>query len=79
MLKRAKNTQIVEQAFDSKGNHRMDRILPPDSLDYVRHIRPLESIVFNEHGWFLRLLRHLLVIDPDERASARECVRNFHG
>jgi hypothetical protein len=77
MLKRAKNTQMVTGAFDSTGAHRMERVLPPESLAYVKRIGPLESLVFEEDAWFLRLLRRILVTDPDERATARECLRKF--
>ena len=77
MLKRAKNTQIATEAFDSTGAHRMGRILPPESLAYVKRIGPLESVVFEEDTWFLRLLRRILVTDPDDRATARECLRKL--
>lgn len=77
MLKRAKNSQLANEAFDSSGAHRMERVLPPESLAYVKRIGPLESIVFDEDTWFLRLLRRILVTDPDERATARECLRKL--
>lgn len=77
MLKRAKNSELVNEAFDSNGAHRMERVLPPESLTYVKRIAPLESIVYKEDTWFLRLLRRILVIDPEERATARECLRKF--
>jgi hypothetical protein len=77
MLKRAKNSELVNEAFDSNGAHRMERVLPSESLAYVKRIIPLESIVDKKEDWFLRLLRRILVIDPDERASARECLRKF--
>mmetsp|Transcript_18041 Transcript_18041/g.31642 ORF Transcript_18041/g.31642 Transcript_18041/m.31642 type:complete len:248 (+) Transcript_18041:476-1219(+) len=77
MLKQAKNTELVNEAFDSNGAHRMERILPSESLTYVKRVAPLESIVYKEDTWFLRLLRRILVIDPDERATARECLRKF--
>lgn len=78
MLKRAKNVEIVDKAFDSNGSHRMEQVLPSDQLTYVSRIVPLESIIiYDEDLWFLRLLRRILVIDPDERATARECLRKF--
>lgn len=77
MLKRAKNKELANQAFDSTGAHRMERVLAPDSLAYVKRVGPLKSIVYEEDTWFLRLLRLLLVTDPDERATARECLRKF--
>ena len=77
LLKRAKNVQLANQAFDSSGAHRMERVLSPESLTYVKRIGPLESLVFEEDTWFLRLLRRILVTDPDERATASECMRKF--
>ena len=77
MLKRAKNTQLVDEAFDSMGAHRMERVLPPESLAYVKRIGSLESLTRGADTWFLRLLRRILVTDPDERASARECLRKL--
>jgi len=78
MLRRAKNVAIVDAAFDSGGSHRMERVLRADQLSYVKRTAPLESILaYDEDAWFLRLLRRILVIDPDERATARECLRKF--
>lgn len=78
MLKRARNTDLVEEAFDSGGSHRMERVLPADQLSYVKRTDPLDSIITDiEDAWFLRLLRRILVIDPDERATAQECLKNF--
>ena len=77
MLKRSKNVQLTNEAFDSSGAHRMERVLPPESLAYVKRIGPLESLVYEEDAWFLRLLRKILVTDPDKRATARECIRKF--
>ena len=77
MLKKAKNTQLVTQAFDSMGAHRMERALSPESLAYVKRIGPLEQLVYDDDTWFLRLLRRILVTDPEERATARECLRKF--
>ena len=77
MLKRAKNVELVNETFDANGLHRMDRVLSADKLTYVKRIAPLETIVYDEDAWFLRLLRRILVIDPNERATARECLRKF--
>lgn len=77
MLKRAKNTELVDEAFDSMGVHRMERVLPPESLAYVKRIGSLESLTRGAETWFLRLLRRILVTDPDERATARECLRKL--
>ena len=77
MLKRAKNETLANQAFDSSGAHRKERVLAPESMAYVSRVGPLESLVYQEDGWFLRLLQRILVTDPDERATARECLRKF--
>eukprot|EP00980_Cylindrotheca_fusiformis_P006531 scaffold1384_cov116-Cylindrotheca_fusiformis.AAC.9 len=77
MLKRAKNKELASEAFDSSGAHRMERVLPEESMEYVRRVGPLNTIVYQEDAWFLRLLRDVLVTDPDERSTARECLRNF--
>ena len=78
MLKRAKNTELVDEAFDSNGAHRMDRVLPADKLSYVKKIHSLDSIITcDEDSWFLWLLRRILIINPDERATAQECLRKF--
>lgn len=66
---------IAKTAFDSRGYHRMERILAPDKVSYVRRFPRLEQIVSNPHdGWFLRLLQGILCIDPKLRATARECL-----
>ena len=75
MLKRAKNSEVALEAFDSSGRHQLDRVLPSDSVSYVRKMVPLESMISEEDGRFLHLLRRILVIDPDERAPAHEAVR----
>jgi hypothetical protein len=77
MLKRAKNVDIVSEAFDSNGRHRMDRVLPPESFKYVSQIPSLRSMVSSKDAWFSRLLRKVLVIDPEDRANAHECLRRF--
>lgn len=78
MLKRAKNVELVDKAFDSNGIHRTDRVLPADKLSYVKRIAPLESMIsYDEDAWFLWLLRRILIINPDERATAQECLRKF--
>jgi len=130
MLKKAKNVELVHEAFDyndnyndyhyndynynynSKNNnnysrHRMERVLPADQLSYVKRTAPLEKSIHittttstyndnnnnniinsndnNEHehednnsvSWFLRLMRRILVIEPDKRANGRESLRKF--
>ena len=78
MLQRANHfsSQLASQAFDGAGRHRLDRVLPPDSATHVFNMLPLESIVNQkEDGWFLKLLRQILVIDPECRSSARDALR----
>jgi dual-specificity kinase/CDC-like kinase len=75
ILKRAKHSPVALEAFDSSGRHRLDRVLSSESASYVRKQAPLESIIREEDGRFLQLLRRILVIDPEERVSAHECVR----
>ena len=76
ILRRAKNSQLVEEAFDGTGRHRLGRVLPPESAAYVTRMRPLESIILPEDSRFLDLIRMLLVINPNDRASAHACVRH---
>jgi dual-specificity kinase/CDC-like kinase len=76
MLRRAKNSQLVSDVFNSNGRHRLEAVLPPESAAYVSKVRPLDSSIRQEDGRFLNLLRMLLVISPDERATAQACVRH---
>jgi serine/threonine protein kinase len=76
VLSRAKNVSLVKIGFDSKGFHRMDRVLSPDSVSYVSSVKPLESIIRPEDGRFLDLIRRLLIVNPDDRASAQACSRH---
>ncbi|KAG7364195.1 serine/threonine protein kinase [Nitzschia inconspicua] len=78
MLKRAKNVDVVKEAFDSKGRHRMNRVLSPESFEYVNQAVSLESMVNGDDVWLSRLLRKVLVIDPNDRASAHECLKKFY-
>ena len=80
MIKAAKTTgsqsDIAKEAFDSDGRHRMDRTLPPESASFVRQSPRLERLIRNPgDAWFLDLLRKILVIDPNERATAHECLQ----
>lgn len=74
MLNRS-NSKLVSEAFDSSGRHRLDRVLPADSAAYVRKAVPIEGRISPEDGRFLQLLRQILVIDPDLRMPAHECLR----
>ena len=80
MLKKATQREVVGEAFGANGAHKMERVLPADQLSYVNKTPPLESIVathYEEDAWLPRLLRRILVIDPNERSTARECLRDF--
>jgi serine/threonine protein kinase len=77
MLKRGKNTEIVNEAFDRTGAHRMERVLPRESYSYVKRTGSLESLTSGAEKWFLSLLRQILVTDPDERATARDALRKL--
>ena len=78
MLKRGKNTEIISEAFGSMCAHRMERVLSPESFSYVKRVGSLESLTSGTgEGWFLRLLRGILVTDPKDRATARESLRTI--
>ena len=78
MLKQGKNTEIISGAFGGMSTHRMERVLSPESFSYVKRVGSLESLTSGaEEVWFLRLLRGILVIDPNERATARESLRTL--
>jgi dual-specificity kinase/CDC-like kinase len=79
MVKAAKNgsqSDIAQRAFDSNGRHRLDRVLPSESASFVRKACLLDHLVRNhEDSWFLGLLRKMLMIDPNERSTAHECLQ----
>lgn len=81
MLHRAKqNSSLANEAFDSHGRHRMERVLPEENSSYVLNTAPLEAIVRKKKdAWFLELLRQMLIIDPDNRSTARQCLRFCYG
>jgi serine/threonine protein kinase len=67
---------LEKEAFDSSGRHRLDRILPSESAQFVRNASSLEQLVRNRDDiWFLDLLRKIIVIDPADRATAHECLQ----
>lgn len=82
MLQKANqlNSSLTKQAFDANGRHRMERVLSAESSSYVLTMPPLESIVHKKKDeWFLNLLRRILVIDPENRSSARDALRFSFG
>lgn len=76
MIERGKQEELIREAFHSDGTHKLERALDPESLAYVKKVRPLESIVYPEDAWFLTMLRRILVIDPNHRATARESLQD---
>lgn len=69
-------TKLANEAFDSDGRHRMNRVLCSESAAYVRSTPKLESLVRKpEEAWFRRLLSDSLRIDPDKRSTAHECLK----
>lgn len=78
IIQTAKNSsELAREAFDSSsGRHVMERILTAESTSFVKKSSRLESIIRNPHDdWFLQLLRRMLVVDPEARATAHECLR----
>mmetsp|Transcript_26973 Transcript_26973/g.35185 ORF Transcript_26973/g.35185 Transcript_26973/m.35185 type:complete len:104 (-) Transcript_26973:340-651(-) len=88
MLKRAKQGQqqtefstLANQAFDSSGRHRMERVLSTESYAYVQRMLPLDAMMREQEQQqpdgrvFLDMLRRMLVIDPDERKPASDLLR----
>jgi hypothetical protein len=69
------DSDLAREAFDSTGRHRLVRVLPPENAAFVTSALVLESLIKNDDLWFLNLLRMILVIDPHERATARECLQ----
>ena len=74
MTERGKQEELIREAFHSDGTHKMERALEPESYSYVKKVKTLESIVYPEDAWFLSMLRKILVIDPNHRATARDCL-----
>ena len=77
MLDWAENRDLVQQSFGSNGDHRMGEVLNDESLEFVRETPSLDAIIRRKDSDLLRLLRNILVIDPERRATAKECLRHF--
>jgi dual-specificity kinase/CDC-like kinase len=76
MIKRAKNTDLAHESFSlTSGRHRGSEVLSADSALYVKKMIPLDGMIRKQDARFLQLLRRILVIDPNERCTARECLR----
>jgi serine/threonine protein kinase len=64
---------VAAQAFDGP-HHAGARVLSRDSVNFVAASSTLEQLVpGDDDAWFLSILRRLLVLDPDQRATAYEC------
>jgi serine/threonine protein kinase len=69
----------VDEVFNCDGKHRGHCILTQDSFEFVSSSLTLEGVVYRpEDIWFLRLLREILVLDPERRATAYECIQMLH-
>ena len=67
---------LANKVFDSNSCHRLERLLPPEDVTFVRRSKRLERLVGSpEEAWFLDLLSRHLVIDPRRRCTAHECLR----
>jgi len=83
------SNNLAHQAFDQRtGRHRLGDVLSAESVSCVRRSQHLESIICgrnDDYGpssspvddptWLLELLRRILVIDPEERSTAHECLQ----
>ena len=80
MLDWAENRDLVQQSFGLHGDHRMGEVLNDESLEFIRETPSLDAMIRRKDSDLLRLLRNILVIDPERRATAKECLRHFgHG
>jgi hypothetical protein len=77
MLDWAENRDLVHQSFGSDGNHRMGDVLSDDSVSFILETPRLEAMIRRKDSDLLRLVRNVLVIDPELRATAKECLRHF--
>lgn len=73
----ASKESILFRVFDGTGRMKdLESILSPNSASYVRSAETLAEIVRNPVDlWFLKLLRRMLVIDPEVRSTAHECLQ----
>jgi serine/threonine protein kinase len=73
---------LARECFDSRGWHRLKGVLSSRSAEHVRETKQIERLVsLNDRPTGLGdLLRTLLMLDPTERASARQALgsRFFH-
>jgi serine/threonine protein kinase len=70
----AAGMELVRECFDSCGWHKIRGVLSTRSIEHVRRMIPIESLVL-EHdrpSGLGRLLKSLLTIDPMQRVTARE-------
>ncbi|KAL9185331.1 hypothetical protein ACHAXT_003108 [Thalassiosira profunda] len=67
---------LAKECFDSKGWHRIRGVLSSRSIEHVRKMAPIEQVVRerDRSTGLGHLLRSLLTIDPNRRATAREAL-----
>lgn len=68
----ASASSISKRVFDSYGRFR-GRLLSPPSQTHVERMLPVNNLISDEPE-FLKLLKQLLVIDPQRRATASEAL-----
>jgi serine/threonine protein kinase len=74
----AAGSLLVRECFDSRGWHRIRGVLSTRSIEHVRKMVPVESLVLERDrpSGIGRLLRSLLTIDPKQRVTAREALKS---
>jgi dual-specificity kinase/CDC-like kinase len=67
---------LARECFDSRGWHRLERVLSSRSAEHVRKMKPIERFVSEKDRstGFGGLLRSLLTIAPKERATPRQAL-----
>jgi dual-specificity kinase/CDC-like kinase len=69
------NNSLAQQVFDSHtGWHKMERVLSSSAMSHVRNVGPLETLVTDAD--LVQLLRSLLIIDPNVRATADQSLQS---
>mmetsp|Transcript_29288 Transcript_29288/g.47475 ORF Transcript_29288/g.47475 Transcript_29288/m.47475 type:complete len:577 (-) Transcript_29288:90-1820(-) len=67
---------LTRECFDTRGWHKIGAVLSPRSIEHVRKMAPVEMLVDerDRRSGLGQLLRSLLTIDPQRRATAREAL-----
>ena len=76
-LDRSTNS-LTRENFDTRGWHKIGAVLSPRSIEHVRKMATIEMLVdeCDRRSGLGQLLRSLLTIDPNRRATAREALRS---